>query len=58
MVTITPLETYNLLKDNFATLETLGFGSPSKLFEIAYYYYLSKQLLSIHRFNRKGLEVQ
>ena len=58
MVNITPLETYNLLKDNFATLETLGFGSPSKLFEIAYYYYLSpKQLLSIHRFNRKGLEV-
>lgn len=58
MVNITPLETYNLLKDNFATLQTLGFGSPSKLFEIAYYYYLSpKQLLSIHRFNRKGLEV-
>jgi DNA-directed RNA polymerase II subunit RPB1 len=58
MVNITPLETYNLLKDNFATLETLGFGSPSKLFEITYYYYLSpKQLLSIHRFNRKGLEV-
>lgn len=58
MVNITPLETYNLLKDNFATLETLGFGSPSQLFEIAYYYYLSpKQLLSIHRFNRKGLEV-
>ena len=58
MVNITPLETYNVLKDNFATLQTLGFGAPSKLFEIAYYFYLSpKQLLSIHRFNRKGLEV-
>jgi DNA-directed RNA polymerase II subunit RPB1 len=58
MVNITPLETYNVLKDNFATLQTLGFGAPSKLFEIAYYYYLSpKNLLSIHRFNRKGLEV-
>ena len=33
MVNITPLETYNVLKDNFATLQTLGFGAPSKLFE-------------------------
>ena len=58
MVNITPLETYNLLKDNFATLQTLGFGAPSKLFEMAYYYYLSpKSLLAIHRYNRKGLEV-
>ena len=58
MVNITPLETYNLLKDNLATLQTLTFGKPSKLFEIAYYYYLSpKNLLSIHRFNRKGLEI-
>ena len=56
MVNITPLETYNLLKDNLSTLQTLTFGKPSKLFEIAYYYYLSpKNLLSIHRFNRKGI---
>jgi DNA-directed RNA polymerase II subunit RPB1 len=58
MVNITPLETYNLIKDNLKSLDMLGFGAPSKLFKLAYYYYLSpKTLLAIHRFNRKGLEV-
>jgi DNA-directed RNA polymerase II subunit RPB1 len=58
MVNITPLETYRLVLDNFATLETLTFGKPTELFKAAYLYYMSpKQLLSIHRFNRKGLEL-
>jgi DNA-directed RNA polymerase II subunit RPB1 len=58
MVNITPLETYRLILDNFATLESLDFGKPSELFKAAYLYYLSpKHLLAIRRFNRKGLEL-
>ena len=58
MVNISPLETYRLILDNFATLESLDFGKPSELFKAAYLYYLSpKHLLAIRRFNRKGLEL-
>ena len=58
MVNITPLETYRLILDNFATLESLDFGKPTELFKVAYLYYLSpKHLLAIRRFNRKGLEL-
>jgi len=58
MVNITPFETYRLILDNFATLESLHFGKPSELFKAAYLYYMSpKNLLAIRRFNRKGLEL-
>jgi DNA-directed RNA polymerase II subunit RPB1 len=58
MVNITPLETYRLVLDNFKSLESLHFGAPTELFKAAYLYYMSpRQLLAIHRFNRKGLEL-
>jgi len=58
MVNITPLETYRLVLDNFKSLESLRFGAPTELFKAAYLYYMSpRQLLAIHRFNRKGLEL-
>jgi len=58
MVNITPLETYRLVLDNFKSLESLRFGVPTELFKAAYLYYMSpRQLLAIHRFNRKGLEL-
>ena len=58
MVNISPLETYRLILDNFATLESLDFGKPTELFKVAYLYYLSpKHLLAIRRFNRKGFEL-
>ena len=58
MVNITPLEAYNLLEDNYDTLTKLHFGKPTELFRLAYLFYLSpKELLAVHRFNRKGLEL-
>ena len=58
MVNITPLEAYRLILDNFESLNALHFGKPTELFKTAYLYYMSpKHLLSVHRFNRKGLEL-
>jgi len=58
LVNITPLETYRLLLDNYESLNRLYFGKPTELFRTAYLYFLSPtQLLAIHRFNRKGLEL-
>jgi DNA-directed RNA polymerase II subunit RPB1 len=58
MVNITPLEAHRLIMDNFESLNSLYFGKPTELFKTAYLFYMSpKQLLSVHRFNRKGLEL-
>ena len=58
LVNITPLECYRLLDDNYKTLDRLHFGQPTELFKVAYKFFLSpKQLLSVHRFNRKGIEM-
>ena len=58
LVNITPLECYRLLDDNYKTLDRLHFGQPTELFKVAYNFFLSpKHLLSVHRFNRKGLEM-
>lgn len=58
LVNITPLEAYTLLDYNYKTLSKLHFGAPTALFKAAYEFFLSpKQLLTIHRFNRKGLEM-
>jgi DNA-directed RNA polymerase beta' subunit len=52
MVDITPLECYNIIKMYFKNMRP----EPTRLFEAAYYYYLSpKELLMTHRFNRKAL---
>ncbi len=58
MVDITPLETYQLLETTYKKLETIYYASPTELFKVMYYYYLSpKELLLIKRFNRKAIEV-
>ena len=56
MVDITPKETYDLIDDAFSTLKFHELSKPTKLFEIAWYYYLTpKELLMMRRFNRKGI---
>lgn len=58
LVNITPLEMYDLIDDNYKTLESLHFGKPTELFKLAYKFHLSpKNLLAVKRFNRKGLEI-
>ena len=58
LVNITPLEMYQLIDDNYRTLENLHFGKPTELFKSAYKFHLSpKNLLAVKRFNRKGLEM-
>ena len=58
LVDITPLEMYELINDNYRTLENLHFGKPTELFKLVYKYHLSpKNILAIKRFNRKGLEL-
>jgi DNA-directed RNA polymerase II subunit RPB1 len=55
-VDITPLETFELIEQNFDNLMKIHYAKPTKLFEALYYYYLSpKQLLNVRRFNRKAL---
>ena len=56
LVDISPLEAYELIKNNFEKLKTIYYSPPTKLFETLYYYYLSpKELLVIKRFNMKAL---
>ena len=56
MVDITPLEASQLIDHAFERLEALSYVSPTELFKIAYYYYLSpKELLMVKRFNRAAL---
>ena len=58
LVNITPLEAYGILDDNYKKLNNLHFGKPTELFKAAYEFFLSpKQLLTIHRFNQKGMEI-
>ena len=58
LVDITPLETYKMLDENIKILDNITFGKPTKLFKLAYKLMLApKRLLSVYRFNRKGLEV-
>ena len=58
IVNITPLDAYNMIEDNYQELKKIFFAKPTELFRILYLFYLSpKELLSVHRFNRKGLEL-
>lgn len=55
---ITPLDAFELIENTFEKLKKLHFASPTHLFEVLYYYYLSpKDLLVNKRFHRKGLEL-
>jgi len=57
-VDITPLEAFELIEDNFAMMNSMGFVPITPLFEIMYYYYLSpKELLVTKRFHRKALVI-
>ena len=55
-VDITPLECMELVEEKFQDLSKLYYTSPSKLFEVLYYFYLSpKDLLLNKRFNKKAI---
>ena len=55
MVDITPLETFQLVENNYKKLEQIYYVPPTELFKVMYYYYLSpKELLLVKRFNRKN----
>jgi len=57
-IDITPLEAYNMIDKTFNMLETSNYASPTELFKVLYYYYLSpKQLLTIKRFNKSTLNM-
>ena len=56
MVDITPLETFQLVENNYRKLEQIYYAPPTELFKVMYYYYLSpKELLLVKRFNRKTI---
>ena len=56
LVNITPIELYEMLDEAFDKLSRNYYASPTELFKIAYYYYLSpKTLLTVKRFNRKAI---
>merc|ERR1712166_1270158 len=58
MVNITPLDAYNMIDDAFDELNSIHKAKPSLLFKLLYYYSLSsKELLTLRRFNKKGLSL-
>ena len=57
MINITPLDAYRLIDNAYAALDALTLVRPTRLFKLLYYYYLSpKELLTLRRFNKKGLQ--
>ena len=55
-VDITPYELYVRIEEAYKILEHNELTKPSELFKILWYYYLSpKNLLVVHRFNKKGI---
>ena len=58
MVDITPLETFNMIENNFEKLVKIRLTPPTELFKVMYYFYLTpKDLLMVKRFNKKALIV-
>jgi DNA-directed RNA polymerase II subunit RPB1 len=58
MVDITPLEAMDMISAGYRQLENLYYASPTLLFKVMYYYYLSpKELLLVKRFNRSALSI-
>ena len=56
LVDITPMETYQMIETNYATLHNFQYCAPTKLFEILYYYYLNpRELLFVKRINKTAL---
>ena len=55
-VDITPLETFELIEEYFAKLNSIYYAKTNPLFEIMYYFYLTpRDLLAYKHFHRKGL---
>jgi len=53
LVDITPMETYQMIENNYATLQNYHYSAPTKLFEILYSYYLNpRELLFVKRMNK------
>ena len=56
IVNITPHEVYELIDQTYESLEKMPLFAPTKLFKVAYYYYLSpKDLLLVNKFNKKAI---
>tara|TARA_B110001450_G_scaffold4226_1_gene4351 strand:+ start:1440 stop:5924 length:4485 start_codon:yes stop_codon:yes gene_type:complete len=56
MVNITPLDAYNIIDSAFAELDNITVAKPTLLFKLLFYYSLSpKNILTLKRFNKKGL---
>ncbi len=57
-VDITPLEVFELVEATMSNLNKLVYCTPTMLFKIVYYYYLSpKNLLYVKRFNRAAINM-
>jgi len=58
LVDITLLEAFEMIEKAFEQLQLIVFASPTELFKVLYFYYLSpKDLLLNKRFNKKALEI-
>ena len=58
LVDITMFEAFEMIEKAFAQLQLIVFASPTELFKVLYFYYLSpKDLLLNKRFNKKALEI-
>ena len=58
MVNITPLDAYIMIDKAFEELENIIVAKPTLLFKLLYYYSLSpKNILTLRRFNKKGLQL-
>jgi DNA-directed RNA polymerase II subunit RPB1 len=58
LVDITMLEAFEVIEDTFNSLMKIHYASPTELFRVMYFYYLSpKDLLLNKRFNKKALDI-
>ena len=58
IVDITPLEAFELIEEYFNKLKKFIYNTPTRLFEVLYYFYLTpKDLLINKRFHRKALVI-
>ena len=58
MVNITPLDCYKIIDKCYNKLEMIQSAKPTLLFKLLFYYSLSpNKLLTIRRFNKKGIEL-
>ena len=58
LVDITMLDAFEMIEETYKKLESIFFATPTKLFKVLFYYYLSpKDLLINKRFNRKALSI-